>query len=674
MKIASLLLALAFLPDAQPTDPIILHVAPDGSDSATGAEHAPLATIEGARDALRALRADSPRRPAIIELHAGAYRLARPVVLTPEDSGTADSPVTYRARVGDRVVLTGAVSLPTRVETIDGRPTWVADLPGALPAFHQLWVGDRRALRARHPNRGEPLLTVDSAPGVTPDDPIFPGTRELLHRPGDLPRFTSSGDVDLWLYHYWLGERLAVESYEPDSRRFRFAANARMRLVEGFGDTAASSRFHVEGAREFLDAPGEFWLDSRGRRLLYLPRDGESPETTPLRIPITPQLLRLEGDPAAGRNVEHVRFEGLTFAHTEWWPARDDTLGDQAAVHVPAAVEWTGAVACRVERCTFRNLGTYGLALGAGCRENVVARCAFTDLGAGGVKIGETAIRPDGPLRTRRNAVEDCLVERGGRVFPQAVGVWIGQSGGNRVEHNTIRDLFYTGISLGWTWGYGESLAAGNLVAGNLVHDIGQGLLSDLAGIYTLGDHRGTAIRDNVFRDIAAHNYGGWGIYYDEGTTGIVAEGNLVLRTTHGGFHQHYGRDNVFRNNLIAFGRDAQVQRTRLEPHRSFTFERNIVLWDRGPLLVGDWSQRNADFDRNLYRRRDGSPIDFAGKDWDAWRAAGADLHSLIADPGLVDPACDDARLSPESPALPLGFVPLQIADVGPRATPGAEP
>jgi hypothetical protein len=674
MRIAFLLLALGFPTRPEPTDPILLHVAPDGSDSASGTELAPLATLEGARDALRVIRAASPRRPAIIELHAGAYRLARPLVLTPEDSGSAEAPVTYRARAGDRVVLSGAVSIPARIESIDGRATWVADLPDLVATFHNLWVGDRRAVRARHPNLGAPLLTVESAPGVTPDSPLFPGTRDLIHRPGDLPALNDPGIVDLWLYHYWLGERLAVESYEPDARRFRFVANARMRLVEGFGDTTASSRYHVEGAREFLDAPGEFWLDSRGRRLLYLPRDGESTETTPLHVPITDQLLRLEGDPAAGRNVEHVRFEGLTFAHTEWWPARDDTLGDQAAVHVPAAIEWTGAVACRIERCTLRNLGTYGLALGAGCRDNVVARSTFTDLAAGGIKIGETTIRPDGPLRTCRNAVEDCLVEAGGRVFPQAVGVWIGQSGDNRIEHNTIRDLFYTGISLGWTWGYDESLAAGNLVARNLVHNIGQGLLSDLAGIYTLGDHRGTTIRDNVFRDIAAHNYGGWGIYYDEGTTGIVAEGNLVLRTTHGGFHQHYGRDNVFRNNLIAFGRDGQIQRTRLEPHRSFTFERNIVLWDRGPLLVGDWSQRNADFDHNLYGRRDGTPIDFAGKDWDAWRAAGADVHSVLANPCLADPARDDAVLSGVSPALGLGFIPLDIGDVGPRTTPGAEP
>ena len=69
-----------------------------------------------------------------------------------------------------------------------------------------------------------------------------------------------------------------------------------------------------------------------------------------------------------------------------------------------------------------------------------------------------------------------------------------------------------------------------------------------------------------------------------------MAEDNLVYRTTHGGFHQHYGETNVVRNNIFALGRDWQVQRTRPEPHRSFSFVTNLVYFDSGTLLAGDWS------------------------------------------------------------------------------------
>jgi parallel beta-helix repeat protein len=189
-----------------------------------------------------------------------------------------------------------------------------------------------------------------------------------------------------------------------------------------------------------------------------------------------------------------------------------------------------------------------------------------------------------------------------------------------------------------------------------------------MGGIYTLGTQPGTVIRNNRFHDIAAIKYGGWGIYFDEGTSNVVAENNVVYRTTHGGLHQHYGRDNVFRNNIIAFGRDAQVQRTRLESHQSFTFERNIVYWDKGELTVGDWSNRNVTFDHNVYWKPDGSKdLRIGNLPLDQWRTQGMDPHSVLADPKFVDAARGNFNLQSDSPALVAGFVPFDQSDVGPR-------
>jgi hypothetical protein len=192
-------------------------------------------------------------------------------------------------------------------------------------------------------------------------------------------------------------------------------------------------------------------------------------------------------------------------------------------------------------------------------------------------------------------------------------------------------------------------------------------ILSDMGCIYTLGDQEGTVVRYNRFHDVMGLKYGGWGIYFDEGTTHILAENNLVYRTTHGGFHQHYGKENTFRNNILADGRDAQIVRSRIEDHRSFSFERNIVFWDKGALLSGDWSKLNVVFDQNSYWHVGGGDIRFGNRTWEQWQQAGMDVHSKIADPHFVSPATGDFTLAAESQAGLAGFKPFDLSKVGPR-------
>ena len=236
------------------------------------------------------------------------------------------------------------------------------------------------------------------------------------------------------------------------------------------------------------------------------------------------------------------------------------------------------------------------------------------------------------------------------------MGLWVGQSGDNRITHNEIADLFYTGISAGWTWGYGPNLAKRNTFAFNRVHHLGKGLLSDMGGIYTLGPSEGTVVANNVFHDIYAYSYGGWGLYTDEGSTGVLFENNLVYDTKTGGFHQHYGKDNVVRNNIFAFSKMHKLEYTRSEPHLSFTFEKNIVTWSGAtPLLHGAWDRGQYDARNNWYWNA-GGMVSFLGKSLAGWQAKGHEQGTQIVDPLFIDPAGRDFRLQPQSPALNAGF------------------
>ena len=114
---ASLLLSVALpaMPlrvQAAPAAGMQLYVAPDGSDSASGTIDAPLKTLEGARDKIRAIKAESglPEGGITVNLRQGDYKyLESSFTLEAQDSGAEGSPIVYQAYPGETVTLSGNV-------------------------------------------------------------------------------------------------------------------------------------------------------------------------------------------------------------------------------------------------------------------------------------------------------------------------------------------------------------------------------------------------------------------------------------------------------------------------------------------------------------------------------------------------------------------------------------
>ena len=398
----------------------------------------------------------------------------------------------------------------------------------------------------------------------------------------------------------WVESRLPVIGVDEKERIVSFGKRSVFELAPG-------DLYYAEGAFEFLDEPGEWYLDPATGTLYYLPRPGEKLDDIEAIAPALAQVLRFEGRPEAGQFVERVTLRGLTFSHTEWYFPKGFHSGKNKPNVSPGAASRRsaasprrrsacparfGARACATvssRTAAFSSLGNYGLELARGCQHNRIIRCEFSDLGAGGVKIGETPIRDHAADQARANEISDCHIHDGGKMFPSAdrhLDRPIARQPHHPQPHPRLllhRHLDRLDLGLRARPGHQQHRRSFNHVHHIGVKSDGDGpILSDMGGIYTLGKQPGTIIRNNLWHDIAGLRYGGWGIYFDEGSSGILAESNIVYRTTHGGFHQHYGETNVVRNNIFAFARDHQIQRTRPEPHSSFSFHTNIVYFDSG--------------------------------------------------------------------------------------------
>ena len=665
-----------------------VHLSPTGSDAADGSAATPVATLRRALDRVREIReADRDRdTPVEILVADGRYELAQPVVITPDDSGTKQSPTVIRAEAGSRPVFSGGrVIRGWQVRSERGQERWTVDLPevkAGLWNVSQLFVNDQRRFRPVLPASGWYTIA-----GTLPPSPAGAGKgHDRFVFSGDDLRadWANLADVEVVAVHKWTMSRMPIATIAPletDVGQTVVTFAGHTRGVNEWCSFPKGNRFLVENVREALGAPGSWYLDRPTGTLTYCPLEGETPETAVVVAPVADRLVEFRGDAAVGRLVEHVRLEGLTFAHDNWSMPRGGQSYPQAEANVGGSIMATGVRHLAFDRCVVRQAGRYAIEFRAGCKDCTVERCELVDLGGGGVLAssevhqmtdgneGSEGLVDPKDQSVQGITVRDTTIAHGGRLHPAAVGVWIGHASGCTVEHCDIHDLTYTGVSVGWTWGYGPSPAHHNRIAHNHIYDIGHGVLSDMGGVYTLGISPGTVVEGNVIHDITSRDYGGWGLYTDEGSTGIVMRKNLVYRTSSGGFHQHYGRDNSIENNVFALARDWQLQRSRVENHTSFRFERNIVWWDSStPLVKGDWTKQLVT-KSNCYWNASGPVVFPDGKDLAARQAAGQDAGSIVADPKFKDPDHGDFTLASDSPVWPLGFEPLDPAAAG-RRTP----
>lgn len=659
---------------------LVFYASPKGNDKWSGrlpepnesGSDGPFATMEKARDTLRNMKKSGKLTwPVKVFLRGGIYPLAQPILFSHEDNW----PVTYCAYPGETPVLDGGKRITgwTREKLNDRLEVWVANIPEVAEGkwcFQQLVVNGEIRNRTRLPEQG--YFRIKSVPGTDLSTAgLFDGSDTFEYSDNDIQNWRNIGDVDIVMLHYWIEERMPIEHVNENKKLVTCKYKSSFALIDD--NRTGYSKYYVENVFEALSKPGQWYLDRKTGNIFYIPMPGESLEDVEIFAPVVEQALRLEGSEYDSKCVEYISFKGIKIRNTGWKhrPRKDAEkfgvcyAGDvQAAFNVPGVIFLKYSRFCSIEDCILENIGYYGIELSDGCRNIRIIGNEIYNAGAGGIKVNGGDINSSKNKYTKYNQIIGNHIHHCGRVFHSAVGVLCGHSSNNNISHNHIHHLHYTGISCGWMWGYDENNLGNNRIENNHIHHIGTGILSDMGGIYLLGVQPGTVVRGNVIHNIEKANYGGWAIYTDEGSSHIIIENNICYFMASTGFFQHYGRENIVRNNIFAFGKEAMVSYGRTEEHNGFTFERNIILTDNSPIFLEGYGMKFKDksfiSDLNLIWDISGKEPFFKGETEyspEQWRNLfGQDLHSIVADPLFKDPYNGDFTLDEKSPAFKIGF------------------
>ncbi len=670
---------------------IAFYVSPEGNDSWTGDSiDRPFATIQKARDAIREMKKKNGlTEPVTVYIRGGVYELTETLVFTIEDSGTIECPITYTAYNDEEPVISGSRKIAGPWKNYKGKiqVCTVDAVKEGKWYFKQLFLNGERQIRARAPNdsldkqgtfyrvdakRFSPdggvtwVESDDASPDDTEEDL---GRNAFRYRDQNIRKWTNLNDVEVVLLYSWNEARLLISEIDEAKRVVRFTGPLGRRLG-GHG----INRYYIENVLEELDQPGEWYLDRHTGELYYWPAD-ES-EKAELRAPVLNELVRFEGDVEGNNYVQYINISSLTFGETDYMLPKEGipTIRDVGDIWFPATITMKGVSECVFEDNTIRNTGTYALDL-TGDAIRVIGNKIY-DTGSGGI-INRS-------YGKHRNVIAYNHIHHCGSVFHSAVGINLDDGGGS-IANNLIHDISHTGIYVRhFETDYGQEKQRRNQEQGliieyNEIHDVMQ-MVNDGGGIFVRDDY--ITIRNNLIYNSPNH-----GIYLGCETRNCLVENNIVYDTRDALQAWYDNKNNTIFNNIFAGQTTTALLYTNASGtrHEQVRCLRNIIyLSSPGAVPYASlWMTNSCDerslpmeSDYNIIYHTAGTELGITwmdkvyGKDlntFEDWKQLGFDTHSIIADPLFVDPENHDYNLRPDSPALKMGFKPIDVSRVGLR-------
>jgi len=440
-------------------------VSTSGSDSATGGEKDPFLTIGHARDVVRA----DPTRGVCtvnVSIGDGTYRLTAPLAFGAQDSGSSKAPVVYKAASGAKPVISGGKQVTGWTLHNADFNIWQASVSvetGTMP--RELYINGSRATRAR---------TVDYPNYYYRTDTGYIYFYEIGDDPQIPPVWNNPTAVEAVTVTQWKMMRCPISS---------ITGNSDVVMQNPCWNNAnvypTPWNFQLlswwENAYEFLDQPGEWYLDPVSKTLYYIPLSGEDMAEADVELPVLETLLEAIGD--ASKPVSYLTFNGLTFRYATWLAPNtpDGYALDQSGFHLvgtnhqsnlighdkntvrtPGNLEFLYAQNINFTNNTVEHMGAAGLDFGTGSQSVFIYNNTFNDISAAGIQLGGNSLEDSHPTTaaqyTKNNTISNNLVKYTGREYYDAPGIYIGFTTNSLVEHNEIEHTSWSGIAIGWGW------------------------------------------------------------------------------------------------------------------------------------------------------------------------------------------------------------------------------
>ncbi|MBQ0110793.1 MAG: right-handed parallel beta-helix repeat-containing protein, partial [Oscillospiraceae bacterium] len=408
-------------------------------------------------------------------------------------------------------------------------------------------------------------------------------------------------------FHYWIDEHITVGGYEPQSGKITL--NSLTTMTVGTArkpENCATLKYYFTGISGVPLNEGEWAYDKSAGKIYYKPKSGQDLLKGAF-LPIADRIFDF-------KNCKNVTLSGLKLAYTDSryqnrkeWVAGDEQYdlkdrsygGDpQSCCFMHGAINFNGCAECRVLGCEIYSVGTHGISVETACNNITVQNCRIYDTGGGAVRIYGGTLKQDKSLITQNITVKNNDFSLGGRIYGAAVGILCSHASYVNIIGNRIHGYYYSGISCGWVWGYFASATHHCKISRNEIFDIGGGMLSDMGGINTLGPQEGTIISHNRIHNIKASFYGDWGIYLDEGSSGIKVFKNTVSDTGTESFMLHYGKNNRVFNNRF-YGENGMLTIENKEEHVGVIIYNNLfytdgnAVWGKNSQFASAVSYRN---------------------------------------------------------------------------------